>query len=95
MPATREEVERIKRSWKDDPCWDLTDLCSSEEYALYANELRLFQMTCEAAWEQQRIDRLTEKADAMGVPGNLNLARYIESIERRLAELERTIDGAP
>ena len=39
--ATREDVERLKRDWAADPCWDIAETEGFEEYE---DELRAFQV---------------------------------------------------
>lgn len=48
---TREDVESLKLNWKSDPCWDIYDTESFEEYR---DELTAFQREQEAAWERKR-----------------------------------------
>ena len=42
MP-TREEIEKLKESWRRDPCWDIKD---TEGFAEYREELRLYHEKC-------------------------------------------------
>lgn len=81
MP-TADEIERLKRDWKDDPCWDLEN---TEGYEAYREELRAFRLATEAAWERQRQERekaLDAKADELGVRG----------LYRRLVQLEQIVE---
>ncbi len=78
-------LEELKWHWKADPCWDLEDTGGFEAHR---EELLQFRVQCETEWEQQRVRRLSAKAVALGVPGNLALAEYVERLETRMRRLE-------
>jgi hypothetical protein len=83
--ATREEIERLKRSWVADNCWDLEDTDGFEEHR---EELLAFSTAKEAEWEANRVARLMKKAEELGVPGNVALAQHVFLLEYRLSKLE-------
>ena len=58
---SREELENLKRNWKQDPCYDIEDTEGFEEYR---EELLAFSKEQQAIWEKQREEhhkRLTDK----------------------------------
>lgn len=56
---TREDIEKLKRDWESDPCWDIYD---TEGYEEYRDELVTFQRECEAKWEKRRQDERAKLA---------------------------------
>lgn len=80
---TAQEIQNLKDNWTSDPCWDIEDTTGFEAHR---NELRDWRINLE---EQQAIkehNRLTVKAKELMC--SLELARYIEQLERRLSRLE-------
>jgi hypothetical protein len=86
---TRQEVEELKRQWRNDPCWDLWEQEGFEEYK---NELRSYAEQKEAEWEAEEQMRKEARASKLGIPGNFALLWYIESLERRLTDIESRIE---
>ncbi len=80
-----EEINELKAQWCADPCWDIEH---TEGFEAHHDELKAFSDTQEEKWEQEAEARLTEKAERIGCPGNLTLARYVETLEHRLQKLE-------
>jgi hypothetical protein len=81
---TREEVEELKASWNSDPCWDLWD---TEGFEHYRDELLEYSQKCEKEWNAAYEKKLLDKADAIGVPGNKQLAIYILGLEDTIEKL--------
>lgn len=97
---TRDEVEKLKQDWEDDPCWDLE---STEGYEDYKDELLEFRTKQEAIWSEEfnrfkseqiarEIQLKTLKAEELGVPGNLELAKCVIDLEHRIFNLESKIE---
>lgn len=89
---TREEIEALKRDWKNDPDWDIEDTAGFEAYR---DELKAFSDKCEAEWEkadeerQAREDKeLEEELERIGLIGML---KVINALESRLEEAEARI----
>lgn len=82
---TPEEITKLKQSWYADPCWDIED---AEGFEAHRKELMEYRLASEARWEEERIKRLRDKAEKMGIPGNIKLAEYLEHLENRVAALE-------
>ena len=90
-PATRtpEEIDALKRQWKDDPCWDIE---VSTGFEAHYEELRAWRIDFEAKAEERENARLLELAEKWGIPGNLALARHLDDLEYRVRQTERRID---
>jgi hypothetical protein len=56
---TREEVEKLKQNWRDDPCWDIYN---TEGFQEYKEELMEYQRLCEKEWEEKNQKRHEELA---------------------------------
>ncbi len=84
----REDVERLKAGWKNDPCFDLYNIEGFEEFW---DELREYQEHCEAAWKQEWLEQLKIKAEELGCTGNLKLAIYVTRLESRLEKMEERL----
>ena len=87
---TREELQRLKDNWSRDPCYNLEDAKGFEEYR---EELRAYSEQWKAQWQQEWEARIARKAEQIGCPGNLSLARYVLCLEDRLERLERKVFG--
>lgn len=81
---SREEVQRLKGQWIDDPCWDIE---ATEGYEDYYDELLAFRQTQERKWSKLEELRLRDLACRYGIPGNMRLAKYIEDLEDRIQML--------
>lgn len=88
-----EDIENLKRQWRYDPTWDIE---TTEGFELHRDELLAYREQCEQEWASRRAEmnrndqaELTARAEDLGIPGNLRLVRYIESLERRINALER------
>lgn len=57
MEWTRENVDTLKESWRDDPCFDLVDDETPEEYK---DELSKFDLECRAEWKR-KYDQKTKR----------------------------------
>lgn len=81
---SREEVQRLKSQWIDDPCWDLEDTPGYEEYY---EELLACRQNQERKWALLEDIRLRDLAIKYGIPGKTKLAAYIESLEDQIERL--------
>ena len=98
---TPEDVEALKLKWAADPWTKDEGGCDLEDtpgFEAFREELRAFRLKKEAEWDQQRLLReerdnvaLDALAEKLGVPGNRALARYIRSLETRVAQLEQDV----
>lgn len=90
MPPSRVDVENLKQNWCEDPCWDIED---TEGFEAYRDELIAFRDEMTAKWDAEREARnAKERQRVEGYAKELGctpeLVRYIESLERRIRELE-------
>jgi hypothetical protein len=94
---TRQEVEKLKRQWKADGCWDIWDTEGFEEYK---DELKLFQKNYENDCKVKAYNKLYKFAESLAINrlGNpndepdLSLALYLERLEDRIRDLETKLD---
>lgn len=89
MIKTKKELEDLKLGWLRDPCWDVEE---TEDYAGYREELLAFRLAEEAHWEAREHKRLCDRAAALGISGNIDMVKYLEALERRVADLGRKIE---
>src|SRR6185503_5091160 len=88
---TAEEIHLLKANWISDPCWDIE---TTEGFEEHAEELLRFRRNHELLLERREKEkvlefiRLQEKSEELGVPGNIQLARVISDLEKRVEELE-------
>lgn len=88
---TREQVEKLKSQWLDDPIWDLYD---SEGFEAYRDELKAFQDKQELIWIMRNAEKARQTAERMGIPGNLTLSGYLEGLESRIRKIEERWEHA-
>lgn len=86
---TRQDVEELKRNWLNDPCWDLDYSDDDPDWGDYAYELYEFQKEWEHKWAERKEKQLAGKAIHLNC--SVELVKYLESLEYRIKELERTL----
>lgn len=79
MP-TREEIEKLKESWRRDPCWDIED---TEGFSEHHEELKQYHEQCDREYFVAEENRKTEKAMRLGC--SVALVEYIERLEMVIA----------
>lgn len=89
--VTREEIERLKANWRDDPCFDLAPFGREPGYESYADELAQFEAECKAKWKAER-DTADERWRVQHGVDNDALAKYLKGLEWRIKELEKLVD---
>jgi hypothetical protein len=82
---TVDDLNALKRSWLADPCWPIEETEGFEEWH---DTLLDFRLRTEAEWQSKHRQKMMMKALKLGVPGNVQLAEYVTSLENRLATLE-------
>ncbi len=93
----REQVEAIKASWLEDPCWDLEDMdLENTEYAHlkpYADEITAFARDTKARWKAEReaehiaaIDKIQGRILGRLAPEYRTPAGAMSGLIRSLAE---------
>ena len=94
---TREEIEKLKQSWLNDPCWDIEDTEGFEEHR---DELLAYHEEAKKQWEIASEERKTRRIEkvmkATGVDSNVAefLCTFSE-IEDDVAMAVRTTDSDP
>ena len=88
--ATSTDLQGLKEQWKADPIWDIYETEGFEEHR---EELKAYQKEWEEIWESGRIERLEEKAAKMGIPDNLDLAKYIGHLEYTVQKLQDDLEA--
>jgi len=83
---TRDDIETLKAVWLKDPCWDIEQ---TEGFEAHREELAAFHEQKRQEWKAKAEQRLQERAARMGIPDNLELAKYIIELEQRLSSLEQ------
>ena len=86
---TPQEIENLKRNWKNDPCWDIYN---TEGFEAHIEELKEYQREDEEKWQKKQASELQEFAIKLGIPDQLTLAQYIKDLEYRLRETNDRID---
>jgi hypothetical protein len=76
---TEDELYALKRSWREDPCWDIENI---EGYEAHHDELLAWRESFEAAQEAREVDELLDLAKKEGL-SNIADARDIRNSERR------------
>jgi len=82
---TQEAIDNLKRSWKNDPCWDIETTDGFEEQY---DELLAYRLEQEEIWKRLEMERLEKLADSLGVPGNIALAKAIDLINGKIDDLQ-------
>lgn len=94
---TPEEIQKLKDGWRHDPIWDIE---RTEGFEAHFEELKAYRLEVEKEKQERREKELLEKAEKLGIPGNIMLAKYIQKLEDnidhhiyRLDKLERRVNG--
>lgn len=87
MP-TPEEITRLKHEWIADGCWDIENTEGFEEHR---EELLSWRLVYEQQEREKRNQELLAKAEKLGAPGNIDLARHVEGLETRIDRLEQAV----
>ena len=91
MSKTRKEIDALKRDWSRDPNWDIEETDGFEDHY---HELLEHRLEMESQWRREKEASHEAKAERLGCPGNVQLARYIEALENRISALEARLDAA-
>jgi len=87
--ATATELQQLKDQWKADPIWNLPETEGFEEHR---EELEAYQEAYHKLWESGELERLEERAAKMGIPGNVDLAKYIDGLEFVIETLQNKVE---
>jgi hypothetical protein len=78
-----DEIIALKNDWKGDPCWDIED---TPGFEVWHDDLASWRRNYEDGLRHRESLRVGMKTAELGI--NATLLRYIESLERRIAQLE-------
>jgi len=88
MPiATREQVDALKKNWKNDPCFDLWNV--GEEFLPYMDELMEYHAQCEKGWHDAYFDKLTQMTFRLKC--SIELSEYLLELETTIKKLKEMI----
>jgi bacterioferritin (cytochrome b1) len=83
------DIDKLKASWRADPCWDIED---TEGFESIREELVQYRLECERKWEEAYQEKLRTYANQIGLDAKLRLAEYIRNLERRVEKLSKQLD---
>lgn len=86
---TIEEIADLKSQWSSDPHWDIEE---TDGFEAHYNELLAYRRQKELEWLQKAEQEVRDKAAFIGCPDNLQLARYVISLEDQIARLEERLE---
>lgn len=86
---TRQEIEDLKKAWLHDGCWDIEH---TEGFEAHFEELKAFRIEREKIAEEAHEAKLKERALKMGIPGRLDLVKYLEGLEYQIKRLTERVD---
>jgi len=84
VTRTEQELNDLKRSWKNDPCWDIED---TEGFEAHYSELVNFKIEAIQAWQDEWKQKCLSKACEAGIPGNFQFGQYLVRQEQNLDRL--------
>jgi hypothetical protein len=96
--ATQEEIEKLKKGWLKDPCFDIEETEGFEEHV---EELLNFRRQTEADWEAKKEERKNSRANFVreqtgvvdaDIVSALSTWNEIENSAERLAKLETSFE---
>lgn len=85
--ATRDEIEKLKKSWMSDPSWDIEDTEGFEEHH---DELLLFRQERDAEYEKLKEARIARRARVIAVDTGVTAPGAAQEINT-YAEIERAV----
>jgi len=86
---TRADVEKLKRNWAEDACWDIED---TEGFEAYRDELLAFSQQKEKEWKADRRREIKACADRHNV--SIEDAEKILALEVGIENMVRSTAGA-
>ena len=90
IKKTEEEIDKLKSSWAEDPCWDIEE---TEGFERHFYELLAFRQEKERIWDMRYAERkriVDEKADELGTRG---LYRLILGLQEQVEKLEEVLNN--
>ena len=75
--ATQDEIEKLKKNWLADPCWDLED---EDGFGEHREELLKFRLETESAWQLKEEERIARRARVVEIDTDITNAGAAQSI---------------
>ncbi len=95
LRRTPEDIEALKKSWVDDPCWDIecTDGFEAhyDELLAYSQEKHAECAGQRRKQEERENERLLNRAEELGIPGAIEVVRSMERCENQLRAFEQRV----
>jgi hypothetical protein len=88
--ATQDEIEKLKKSWMKDPCWDIEDTEGFEEHR---EELLAYRKELEIEYQRNEEERIARRARVVEIDTGVALSGAAQAIET-YAEIEHEIERA-
>lgn len=94
MP-TQDEIDKLKKNWLADPCWDLEN---EDGFGEHREELLKFRLETESAWQLEEEERIARRARVVEIdtditkPGAAQSIRTYEEIETGVRNIEKGTD---
>ena len=76
MP-TQDEIEKLKKNWLADPCWDIED---EDGFGEHREELLKFRLETESAWQLEEEERIARRARVVEIDTDITNAGAAQSI---------------
>ncbi len=84
-----DDIQNLKRSWVNDPCWDIED---TEGFEDHYDELKSYRLEMKAKWDaehearkQKENELLQAEFDKIGI---LGLLKMVKDLKERVTDLE-------
>lgn len=93
--ATQDEIEKLKKNWLADPCWDIED---EDGFGEHREELLMFRKETEVKWQLEEEERIAHRARVVEIdtditkPGAAQSIRTYEEIETGVRNIEKGTD---
>ena len=93
--ATQDEIEKLKKNWLADPCWDIED---EDGFGEHREELLMFRKETEVKWKLEKEERSAHRARVVEIDtditkhGAAQSIRTYEEIETGVRNIEKGTD---
>lgn len=86
---TRADIDELKKQWLYDPIWDIEE---TEGFEDFRDELLAWRLDLKNKREAERLKINQDRAEKIGIPGNVEHLKYLESLEFRIERLEENFE---
>jgi hypothetical protein len=88
--ATQDEIEKLKKSWIKDPCWDIEDTEGFEEHR---DELIAYRKELEIEYQRNEEERIARRARVVEIDTGVTLSGAAQAVDT-FAEIENEVERA-